>query len=99
MAGTVIWSDNAHRIFTKILDYYVERNGSKIYSRKLSNEVFILIQLISKRPYIGIRTDNENVRLLIKGNYKIFYQIESDLIIIQLVWDCRQNPVSLSLTK
>ena len=94
MVGRVIWSDNAHRIFTKILDYYLERNGSKTYSRKLSNEVFVFIQLISNRPYIGIRTDNENVRLLIKGNYKIFYQIEPNLIIIQLVWDCRQDPES-----
>jgi plasmid stabilization system protein ParE len=98
MARRVVWSKNADRIFTKILEYYIQRNGSKNYSRKLSNEVLKLIRLISNRPFVGIRSDNENVRLFIKGNYKIFYQIEPDFIIIQLVWDCRQNPESLSIT-
>jgi hypothetical protein len=52
MARRVVWSENAHKIFTKILEFYIERNGSKTYSRKLSNEVLDLIRLISKRPFL-----------------------------------------------
>lgn len=89
MARRVVWSKNGHRIFTKILEFYIERNGSKTYSRKLSHEVLDLICLISKRPFIGIRTNQEGIRLLIKGSFKIFYQIEPDLVIILFVWDSR----------
>jgi len=97
MAKRVIWSGNANRIFTKMLEFYIERNGSKTYSRRLNNEIFTLITILSKQPFLGIKTDNEGVRVFIKGHFRIFYQIDNEILIIHLVWDCRQNPESLNI--
>lgn len=97
MAKRIVWSGRADRIFTKILEFYIERNGSKTYSRKLNKEVLSIITMLSKQPFLGIKTDAENLRVVIKGDLKIFYQIEIDRLIIHLVWDCRQNPKSLNI--
>jgi plasmid stabilization system protein ParE len=97
MAKRVIWSSKADRIFTKILEYYIERNGSKTYSRKLNNEILSITAILSKQPFLGLKTDNEKIRVFVKGDFKIFYQIEIDKLIIHLVWDCRQNPKSLNI--
>lgn len=97
MAKRVIWTSQADLIFTKILEFYIERNGSKGYSRKLNSEILSLITILSKQPFLGIKTDHENVRVFIIGNFKIFYQIDNDKLIIYFVWDCRQNPESINI--
>jgi len=70
MAKRIVWSSRADQIFTKILAFYVERNGSKTYSRKLNKEVLSIISILSKQPYLGIKTDTENLRVVIKGELK-----------------------------
>lgn len=97
MAKRVIWTSQADLIFTKILEFYIERNGSKTYSRKLNNEVHSLIAILARQPFLGIKTNSENIRVFIHRNYKIFYQIDVDKLIIHLVWDCRQNPESINI--
>ena len=96
MAKRIIWSRQADRIFNEILKFYIERNGSKAYSRKLNQEIFHLITILSKQPFIGKRTEIKNIRVFIKGNYKIFYQIDDKNLVIHLVWDCRQNQKAIS---
>ena len=76
MAKRIIWTDRADKAFTKILEFYVERNGSKTYSRKLNKEVQILLSVISKQPHIWIKTEKEGFRVFIRGNYKIFYEVD-----------------------
>jgi hypothetical protein len=39
MVRRIIWTSRADEIFTHILEFYVERNGSKTYSIKLNQEV------------------------------------------------------------
>ena len=95
MVKRIVWTSRAEKIFTYILEFYVERNGSKTYSRKLNQEVKEIIDLLKKHPFLGTITDFENIRVIIRGDYKIFYQIKPAVIIIHLVWDCRQNPDDL----
>jgi len=95
MAQRIIWTEKAENIFAQILNFYIERNGSKEYSRKLNDEVHQLLSILSRQPYLGMRTEIKDVRLFIKRDYKIFYQIDKDSIIILLVWDCQQDPKSL----
>ena len=73
MVRKIVWTNRADKIFTHILEFYVERNGSKIYSRKLNSEVKEIINLLVKHPFLGIKTDFEEIRVLIHGHYKIFY--------------------------
>ena len=85
MARRIIWTSRAEGLFVNILEFYIQRNKSKIYSRKLNAEIKKTINLLIKNPFLGRRTEIESISVLIKGNYKIFYKIENELIIVLLV--------------
>ncbi|MDO5428492.1 MULTISPECIES: type II toxin-antitoxin system RelE/ParE family toxin [Parabacteroides] len=87
----LIWSQSALDDMTGIFDYYNERNKSKAYSAKLLNEFKTVMRLIISSPCMGIKTEEENVRYVISGNYALFYEITSHAIEVLIVWDCRQS--------
>jgi len=62
VAKKVIWSKQALKDRREILQYWIERNSSKIYSVKLNNLFVDAVQLIASHPNIGVQTDFENVR-------------------------------------
>ena len=95
MAKRIVWTSKADQIYSEILKFYVQRNGSKTFSKKLNNEVKKLLLLLSRHPFLGKKTGLTNARVLIKGNYKIFYKIYSEELVILLFWDSRQNPEKL----
>jgi plasmid stabilization system protein ParE len=97
MAKRIVWTPKATKLFTKILEFYCQRNHSKTYSRKLNKEINETVKLLAKYPLIGLKTDMENIRVLIKGDFKIFYEIRLAEIVIHLVWDSRQDPSKLNL--
>lgn len=97
MVKRIIWTTRADKTFTKILEFYIERNGSKTYSRKLNKEVQVLLSVISKQPHIGTKTEKERFRVFIRGNYKIFYEIDTTKIFVHLIWDCRQKPEDFNI--
>jgi hypothetical protein len=39
----------------------------------------------------------KDVRVFVRGHFRIFYQIDNEKLIIHLVWDCRQNPETLNI--
>ncbi len=95
MAKNVIWSKQALKDRREILQNWIERNSSKIYSVKLNNLFVDAVQLIASHPNIGIRTDFENVRGKFVKDYYIFYEVKELSINILSIWDCRQNPSKL----
>ncbi len=97
MAKRIVWTEKADLIFTKILKFYIDRNSSKEYSRKLNKEIRVYLEILAKQPFIGRKVNDDDIHVAIKGHFKIFYQIESDKIVVLLVWDCRQKPESLNL--
>jgi toxin YoeB len=97
MVGKIIWTKRAEEIFFKILEFYAEHNKSNVYSRKLNSEIGKTLKLLLKHPFLGRKTEIENLRVLIKNNYKIFYKIETNAIIVLLIWDSRQNPDDLKI--
>ena len=86
------WLAEAKLDLKDILDFYIERNGSAGYSKKLNSKFTNSIQLLEKNPFIGIKTDFDNVRSLIKDDYQIIYEIFDMSILILIIWDCRRNP-------
>ncbi len=68
MVRRIIWTSHADKIFTSILDYYIQRNGTKAYSRKLNNEIYTTLNLLKKSPFLGIHTNFEHVRVLVYKN-------------------------------
>lgn len=93
----IIWSHRARIRLFQILEFYTERNKSKIYSLKLNKEIKKHLAQIQKYPDIGIKSEIESVRGLVFENFIIFYEIESDQIIVHTIWDCRQNPKDLNI--
>jgi plasmid stabilization system protein ParE len=88
----VEWSIEARLDLIDILDFYVKRNGNNQYSRKLYFQINKNINLISKNPNIGAKTEIETVRALIMGHYQIIYEIIESIILVVMIWDCRRDP-------
>ena len=88
----IIWSPRAKSDLVSILDFYYRRNGTKTYSRKLNSAIRKSVRLLAKYTDIGIRTDVEHVRILVHGDYGIFYEKRMDTVEIISVWDNRQDP-------
>lgn len=86
------WSQKAKLDLKNILDFYISRNKSYTYSKKLNSEIHQKINYLLENPLLGINSDFESVKILIIGNYQIVYEIMEHLIVIVMVWDSRRNP-------
>jgi toxin YoeB len=88
----VDWSIEARLDLIDILDFYIKRNKSNVYSIKLNAKLNKSIKLLSKNPFLGTPTDYDSLRALITGDYQIIYEIFDQLILIIMIWDCRRDP-------
>ena len=80
-----------------ILEFYADRNKSKIYSAKLYTRFKKEIKILAKHPNLGIKTEIESVRGPIVGEFVIYYEHHDNTIIIHTIWDSRQNPDKLTI--
>jgi plasmid stabilization system protein ParE len=74
MAKKLIWSKQTLQDRKDILDYWINRNKSKIYSIRLNNLFIDAIKIIAEHPNIGIATDFENVKGKLVKDYYIFFR-------------------------
>jgi len=96
MAGrNVIWTRTADLQFVGVLEYWVKRNKSATYSKKLVKLVSERTIQIAEKPLIFVATDFEGIRIASLGNYSIYYKITDKDIIITSFWDNRQDPKKL----
>ena len=93
------WSSRAKADLSTILEFFYILNGSKTYSKKLNSKLRKTIRLLSVHLLIGIQSDVEDIRAIVEGEYAIFYQISEETIRIITIWDCRQNPDNLTISK
>jgi plasmid stabilization system protein ParE len=91
----VVWTRTADVQFAGILEYWVKRNKSNTYSKKLLQLVSKRTEQISKNPFIYKSTDFKDTRVASLGNFGIYYKVSNDYIIISAFWDNRQNPKKL----
>lgn len=91
----LIWTHRARARLYQVLEFYSDRNKSKTYSAKLYKRIDKKIKLILKQPYIGIKSEIENVRGIIIDDFFIFYEITEEQIIIHTIWNTWQNPDNL----
>jgi plasmid stabilization system protein ParE len=99
MAKRVIWSPLAKRKRCEILEYWINRNKSKTYSRRLNSLFKGAQKLISQHPNIGTPTDDPKVRHKLVRDYSLFYELREDSIIILTVWDNRQDSDKLKFNE
>ena len=92
MARKIIWSANAKADKIEILEYWVLRNKSNLYSKKLNILLKEAVNLIAISPRIGQLTIKENIKVKIIRDYLIIYEIATDSIFIHSIIDGRRNP-------
>lgn len=88
----IIWSNRAKIKRYEILEFYIKRNKSNAYSRKLNNRINAELRLVLKYPDSGIKTNLKNIRGLIIGHFILFYEIAGETIFVHYIWDSRQDP-------
>jgi plasmid stabilization system protein ParE len=91
----IVWSKEARLDFKATLEFYNERNGSNTYSRKLADQIFNIIEKLQSNNFLGIKTSDAEVRVLIKGTFSIFYEVKEEEILVLIIWDSRRNPDEL----
>lgn len=95
MAKRIIWSIRAQNDRKKILQYWIIRNKSKEYSKKLFDLFQKAVEIIGHHPQIGTSTKFHSVRCKIVRDYQIFYKESGGAIHILAIWDSRQDPDKL----
>jgi len=92
MAKKIIWPRLAQNNRIQILDYWITRNKSVSYSKKLNRIFEETASLLSKHPKIGKKTDVPDVRIKILKDYFFTYRETEKQIEILTIWDSRQDP-------
>ena len=76
----------------QILDYWIKRNKSVIYSKKLNQIFEDTADLLNRHSKIGKETDVPDVRIKIVRDYFFTYRETESSIEILTIWDSRQDP-------
>ncbi len=95
MAKRIVWTNTARKARRDILAYWIEHNGSKTYSKKLSGLFKRKVALLQSGHYLGRPTDFKDVRVSLVSHFSIFYKVQEEEIIIVGIWDNRRNPDDL----
>ncbi len=93
MVKEIVWSRRALIERFQILEYWINRNKSSRFSKKLDKLFLQKIELLTFHPFIGKKTTTESIRIKIVSDYLIFYEILENEIHILSIKDGRQNPV------
>ncbi len=91
----IIWTKTAEIQLIGILEFWIYKNKSKLYSRKLLKLVTNRTNQIAKTPFLFRETRFQNIRVASLGNFSIFYKVTDSKLIIMAFWDNRQDPKKL----
>lgn len=92
------WSVTASKQRVLVLEFWIERNKSETYSKKILKETLRFEKLLIKNPFLGQITDFEEVRrILILKNFSMYYKISNNLIQIVGFRDNRRDHNNLEI--
>ncbi len=91
----IIWTRTADIQFVSVLEYWIQRNKTATYSKKLLQLVTDRTKQIAQNPFSYKKAKFDNTRVASLGNFSIFYKVNENEIIITAFWDNRQDPSKL----
>ncbi|MDP2039659.1 MAG: type II toxin-antitoxin system RelE/ParE family toxin [Algoriphagus sp.] len=91
----VVWTKTADLQLIGTLEYWVKRNKSTTYSKKLLRLVVEKTTHISKNPQHYKLSGFKDIRVAAMGNFSIYFKPFPGKIIITAFWDNRQDPQKL----
>ena len=93
----IIWSHKAQIKLFEILEFYSSRNNCKLYSIKLYRRFTKALNLLHKYPELGKKSEIEEVRGIIVGDYILYYEQTKEYYIVHTLRDCHQNPLDIKI--
>ncbi|AZA73919.1 type II toxin-antitoxin system RelE/ParE family toxin [Chryseobacterium indoltheticum] len=95
----IVWTDFAIRNLKSIFEYHVEKANRKI-AHKIKQKILTSAKQLISNPESGqlefyLESLNQNHRYILEGNYKIIYRIVESNIVINDIFDVRQNPIKM----
>jgi len=91
----VVWTRTADIQYVGILQFWVEKNKSNSYSKRLMGLVSDRTEQIAKNPFLYQSADFKDTRVASLGHFSIYYKVFDDRIIVTAFWDNRQDPKKL----
>ncbi len=100
MRKQIIWSDFAIENLKDIFDYFKD-NASRKVAEKIKSEILESTNQLIEYPESGqkefnLEKLNKDHRYILSGKYKIIYRIEKENILINDVFDVRQDPSKMA---
>ncbi len=89
---TVEWSKSALQDLIDILNYYIQRNKSKVYSQKLNKEIRLKLKTIDFTIALPQKTATEDLFYFTHNHISVCFEILNNNLKVQLVIDDRRNP-------
>lgn len=92
MAYKIIWTETSVADLKKIIDY-LKTNWSMKVAQDFQEKLQFRLKIIAENPISGPIRETPNIRkiLITKHNY-LYYRLKDTEIIIDMLFDTRQNP-------
>lgn len=97
MVKQIVWTIKAQNELIDILQYWIDRNKSNTFSRKLNNLIQEQLKLVAEFPNIGRKTDVENVSVKVIQKYLLYYEIVDNTLFILTIRHGSKNPKTLKV--
>ena len=96
----IVWTNFAVKNLKDIFDYYSTKANKKV-AHKIRRQILKSSKQLKNNPNSGqieqsLKTLKENHRYLVSGTYKLIYRIMDNQVIINDVFDTRQNPSKMN---
>ena len=96
----IVWTDFAINNLRSIFDYYSIKANKKV-AHKIRTQILSSTKQLINNPESGpleikLESLKQNHRYLVCGNFKIIYKIDNSQIVINDVFDTRQNPIKMN---
>lgn len=88
----IIWSDEAANRFHQIASFYCSQTGNSGYVRKLLQMITGTLRLAADYPYMFRAASAPDTRVFVCEYFRIYYSVYSDCILVESVFDTRQDP-------
>ncbi len=92
---TVVWTETAARQRREVLRFWLQRNRSNTYPKKLMMEIRDRLAAVCEYPESGFRTPHGDTRMIAMGKHSIYYLFDDERIVVMAFWDNRQDPDKL----
>jgi plasmid stabilization system protein ParE len=92
MALQIVWSPLAEKDQEKILRYWAKRNKSNVYPQKLHAMITDRVDFIASSLPKRYKTSVPSIYYEYVREYRIYYKVRKDEVVILRIWDGRRNP-------